>query len=85
LVIEPVTSSSPDWYFLGVSPKCGPTSRECLKRVGRGSIEYFGGLAEITSTGDSKWIAGSSDIPDARYSLIAVEVEPSSAAMLLAV
>jgi len=34
LLIEPVTSSSPDWYFLGVRPKCGPTSRERLNRPG---------------------------------------------------
>ena len=34
LLIRPVTSSSPDWYFPGLSPKCGPTSREPLKCVG---------------------------------------------------
>jgi hypothetical protein len=32
LEMRPVTSVSPDWYFLGVNPKCAPTAFEDLKR-----------------------------------------------------
>ena len=33
-LIEPVTSVSPDWYFLGVIPKCAPTDSDLLNRWG---------------------------------------------------
>jgi hypothetical protein len=34
LVIRPLTSVSPDWYFLGVSPKWGPTRLDDENREG---------------------------------------------------
>src|SRR5689334_9565595 len=39
LLIPPVTSVSPDWYFFGVSPKCAPTARERRNRAGSSSAE----------------------------------------------
>src|SRR5918998_3929829 len=34
LLMRPVTSVSPDWYFLGARPKCAPTAFEDRNRVG---------------------------------------------------
>src|SRR3954454_12676820 len=34
LLIPPVTSVSPDWYFLGVRPKWAPTARDRRNRAG---------------------------------------------------
>jgi hypothetical protein len=39
LLMPPVTSVSPDWYFLGVSPKCAPTARERANRAGSSTAE----------------------------------------------
>src|SRR4051794_5835614 len=39
LLIPPVTSVSPDWYLLGVSPKWAPTSRERRNRAGSSTAE----------------------------------------------
>src|SRR3954471_17636887 len=39
LLIPPVTSVSPDWYFFGVSPKCAPTARERRNRAGSSTAE----------------------------------------------
>ena len=35
----PVMSVSPDWYFLGVSPKCAPTSLDRANRCGSSTAE----------------------------------------------
>src|ERR671912_1205717 len=39
LLIPPVTSVSPDWYFLGVRPKCAPTARDRPNRPGSSTAE----------------------------------------------
>src|SRR3712207_5784542 len=39
LLIEPVTSVSPDWYLRGVSPKCAPTALEELNRPGSSTAD----------------------------------------------
>src|SRR5215208_2882006 len=39
LLIPPVLSVSPDWYFFGVSPKCAPTARERWNRAGSSTAE----------------------------------------------
>src|SRR5690349_22153110 len=39
LLIPPVTSVSPDWYFFGVRPKWAPTSREWRNRAGSSTAE----------------------------------------------
>ena len=39
LLIPPVTSVSPDWYFFGVRPKWAPTARDRRNRAGSSMAE----------------------------------------------
>src|SRR5215218_10042678 len=52
LLIPPVTSVSPDWYFFGASPKCAPTARERWNRAGSSIAEAEGDRHQRTDAGD---------------------------------
>ena len=70
LVIEPVTSSSPDWYFLGVRPKWGPTSRDKV-RAAFAAIDSPVAQQTLQRVGDEldayagRWTAAWNDACDA--------------------
>src|SRR4028118_59528 len=62
--IRPVTSVSPDWYFLGVRPKCAPTARDERKRPGSSIAE--GKVRDTTAPPDGAGRAKASWVVDSR-------------------